>query len=161
MWYKAIVEVWADSWYVFLRWVKSYGFIFQLFLLVAICDLVDCSSRPAPLPRLLYPWGSPGKKTGVGNHAFSRGSPQTQESNLCLLCLLHWQADSLSECHLGSPFSLAISGINCSEISLRLPSWTSWTFLSLLSLPFSSSLQQIARGLWKGKRKKGIIWGYP
>ena len=33
----------------------------------------------------------------------------TQESNLCLLCLLHWQAGSLPLCHLGSPHRSKIS----------------------------------------------------
>ena len=28
----------------------------------------------------------------------------TQGSNLCLLCFLHWQADSLPLSHLGSPY---------------------------------------------------------
>ena len=41
------------------------------------------------LSRVLCPWDSPGKNTGVGCHAF------LQESNLCLLCLLHWQVGSL------------------------------------------------------------------
>ena len=33
----------------------------------------------------------------------------TQGSNPCLLCLLHWQADSLSLSHLGSPNSVSSS----------------------------------------------------
>ena len=39
--------------------------------------------------RLLCPWESPGKNTGVGCHAFLRGIFPTQESNLCLPHLLH------------------------------------------------------------------------
>ena len=35
--------------------------------------------------------------------SFSRGFVLTQESNQCLLQLLHWQADSLPPSHLGSP----------------------------------------------------------
>ena len=38
----------------------------------------------------------PGKNTGMGFHALPQGIFLTQESNLCLLCLLHWQAGSLS-----------------------------------------------------------------
>ena len=32
----------------------------------------------------------------------------TQGSNPCVLCLLHWQADSLSLCHLGSPLCMYV-----------------------------------------------------
>ena len=38
---------------------------------------------------------SPGKNTGVGCHAFLQGMFPTQGSNPRLLCLLHWQANSL------------------------------------------------------------------
>ena len=45
--------------------------------------------------RLLCPWDSPGKNTGVNSHALLQGIFPTQGSNPCLLCLLHWQAGSL------------------------------------------------------------------
>ena len=45
--------------------------------------------------RLLCPWDSPGKNSGVGCHALLQGIFLTQESNLRLLCLLHWQEGSL------------------------------------------------------------------
>ena len=45
--------------------------------------------------RLLCPWNSPGKNTGVGYHFLLQRIFPTQRSNLRLLCLLHWQADSL------------------------------------------------------------------
>ena len=45
--------------------------------------------------QVLCPWGSPGKNTGVGCHALLQGIFLTQESNLCLLCFLHWQVGSL------------------------------------------------------------------
>jgi len=35
--------------------------------------------------------------------SFSRGFVLTQESNQCVLQLLHWQADSLPLSHLGGP----------------------------------------------------------
>ena len=60
------------------------------------------SFQPA---RLLCPWGFIGKNTGVGCHFLLQGIFLTQRSNLRLLCLLHWQACSLSLHHLG-----AISG---------------------------------------------------
>ena len=53
-------------------------------------------SRPFVLypTRLLCPWGSPGKNTGVSCHALLQGIFPTQGSNQHLLCFLHWQADS-------------------------------------------------------------------
>ena len=41
--------------------------------------------------RLLCPWDSPGKNTGVGCHALLQGIFLTQRSNSCLL---HWQVSS-------------------------------------------------------------------
>ena len=45
--------------------------------------------------RLLCPWDSLGKNTGVGCHALLQGIFPIQRSNLHLLYLLHWQEDSL------------------------------------------------------------------
>ena len=53
--------------------------------------------------RLLCPWNFPGKNTRVGCHFLLQGIFLTQGLNLYLLCLLHWQADSLPLRHLGSP----------------------------------------------------------
>ena len=75
-----------------------------------VCELT-CSvtsdslqSRGLQPARLLRPWDSPGKNTGVGCRSSSRIFP-TQGLNLGLLHFLHWWADSLSLNHLGSPFS--------------------------------------------------------
>ena len=51
---------------------------------------------------LLCSWDYPSKKTGVGCHVHLQGFFPTQDSNLHLLCLLHWEADSLPLSHLGS-----------------------------------------------------------
>ena len=51
--------------------------------------------------RLLCPWGSPGKNTGVGCHALFQRIFLTQGSNLCLLHPLHWQTGSLPLAPLG------------------------------------------------------------
>ena len=57
--------------------------------------------RPWTEPaRLLCPWNSPDKNTGVGCHFFLQGIFPTQGSNPRLL---HWQVDSLSLSQLGSP----------------------------------------------------------
>ena len=50
--------------------------------------------------RLFCSWNFPGKNTGVSCHFLFEGIFLTQGSNLCLL---HWQADSSSLSHPGSP----------------------------------------------------------
>ena len=57
-----------------------------------LCHPTDCKST-----RLLCPWDSPGKNTGVGCHALLQGIFLTQGSNPCLLVfyvggqvLSHW-----------------------------------------------------------------------
>ena len=42
------------------------------------------------LARLLCPWDSPDKNTGVGCHALLLGIFPTQELYWSLLCLTHW-----------------------------------------------------------------------
>ena len=57
--------------------------------------------------QLLCPWDFPGKNAGVGYHFLLQGIFPTQRLNSCLL---HWQMDSLSLNHKGSPsFSLLIN----------------------------------------------------
>ena len=51
--------------------------------------------------RLLFPWNFPGKNTGAGCYFLFQGIFLTQGSNLCLLHLLQWQADSLPLVLLG------------------------------------------------------------
>ena len=58
---------------------------------------VECS--PA---RLLCPWDSPGKNTGVGCHALLQGVFPTQGSNPSALCLLYQHVASLPLEYLGS-----------------------------------------------------------
>ena len=47
------------------------------------CSIVSDSLQPCGLQpnRLLYPWNSPGKNTGVGSHSLLQGIFLTQESN--------------------------------------------------------------------------------
>ena len=52
----------------------------------------------APLPMEF-----PRQEYWNGFHFLLQGIFLTQESNPCLLCLLHWQMDSLPLSHLGSP----------------------------------------------------------
>ena len=73
--------------------------------------------------RLLYPWDSPGKNTGVGCHVLLQGIFPTQGLKLCLLCLLHGQA---AECWRINAFELW-----CWRRLLRVP-WTERSNQSIL-----------------------------
>ena len=53
--------------------------------------------------RLPSPWDSPGKNPGAGRHFLLQVIFLTQGSNLRVLCLLNWQADSLSLMPPGKP----------------------------------------------------------
>ena len=53
--------------------------------------------------RLLCPWNFPGKNTGLGCHFLPQGIFPIQGSNPSLLCLLHWQVDSLLLAPPGKP----------------------------------------------------------
>ena len=87
-----------------------------------IPDDTGMSLRPRGL-QPTSPWDFPGKNTGVGSHFLFL----TQGSNWNLLHLLHWQAESLPPCHLGSPlwfgtaqFKLMFAEINFSMVSCAL-----------------------------------------
>ena len=67
-----------------------------------LCDFMDYD-----LPvKLFFPWNFPGKNIGVGCHFLFQGVFSNEGLNLHLLCLLHWQADSLPLHRLGSPHAL-------------------------------------------------------
>ena len=67
-----------------------------------------CSLRPHGLQptRLLCPWNSPGKNTGVGCHAHLHGIFPTQGSNPHLWRLLHRQVGSLPLMPPGKPLNV-------------------------------------------------------
>ena len=83
--------------------------------------VVSSSARPhGQLPtRLLCPWDSPGKNTGVGCHALLQGIFLTQGSNAGCL---HWQADCLPLSHQASPPGLVgvISEVKVAQSCLTL-----------------------------------------
>ena len=76
--------------------------------------------------RILYPFKSPGKNTWVDFHALLQGIFLTQGSNLCLLCLLHWQMGSSPLVPLGKPFTP--------------PSWVFFSFYSWFSDCISAAI---------------------
>ena len=69
--------------------------LLQLYL--TLCNPMDCSSQSSSVHG-----DSPGKNTGVASHFLLQDIFLTQGSNLCLLCLLHWQVGSLPLVPLGS-----------------------------------------------------------
>ena len=71
------------------------------------------SLRPYELypTRLPCPWDSAGKDTGVGCHALLLEIFLTWGLNLHLLCLLHWQVDSLPLTPPGSPLDFVLVSI--------------------------------------------------
>ena len=95
-------------------------FLFGVYCLVRAKSPQSCSLQPYRLqpPRLLHPWDSPGKNTGVGCHTLLQGIFLTQELNPHLLCLLPWQAGSLPVDHLGSP-------IHCLHVFILIPGFKS------------------------------------
>ena len=86
-----------------------------------LCSPMNC--KPA---RLLCPLDFPGKNIGVCCHFLLQGIFPTQGTNLCLL---HWQANSLSLSHLGSYV--------CYVLSHSVMSSSLWPH-GLYSLPGSS-----------------------
>ena len=71
----------------------------SLFSHSVVSDSLGTPMDSSP-PRLLCPWDSPGKNTGVGWHSLPQGILLTQGSNPCFL---HWQVEPLPLSHQGSP----------------------------------------------------------
>ena len=92
---------------------KSKWFWEKLKTIILICAcgcakslrwcLTLCEPHGLYPARLLCPWDSPDKSTGVGCHALLQGIFPTQGSNLCLYisCIGRWVL--YRECCLGSP----------------------------------------------------------
>ena len=107
------------------------------------------------------------ENTGVGCHFLLQGTFLTQESNPCVLHLLHWQADSLPLCHLGSPtWRLSNRNMDCKEIQPFHPKGDqSWVFTGrtdveaetpILWLPdVKSWLICLMLGKTEGRRRRG------
>ena len=88
---KLIIPLWVGlhSFSLFLVSILKalYSHPFAYMCACWVTSVMSNSVRPHGLQiaRLLCPWDSPGKKTGVGCHALLQGIFLTQESNLCLL----------------------------------------------------------------------------
>ena len=70
---------------------------------LTLCDPVNCST-----PGSSVHGDSPDKNTKVGFHTLLQGIFPTEGSNPCLLCLLHWQANSLALAPPGKPLSIGL-----------------------------------------------------
>ena len=68
--------------------------------------------------RLLCPQDFPGRNTEVGCHSLLQGL------NLCLLCLLHWHADSLPLSHLECSPACSVQFSSLSHVRLLATPWT-------------------------------------
>ena len=86
--------------------------------------------------RLLCPWDSPGKKTGVGCRVLLQGIFPTQGLKLHLLYLLHWQVSSLPLVQAGKPRHACVwlckeslRGIQFKEIEPYFYNWASCTLI--------------------------------
>ena len=113
---------WSGMWLSFWSFLSppfAWGSLYFKFLLFS-CPVVSNSLQPhrlqhfrlpcpSPTPGVcpsscpLHPWCHPAisssdacKNTGVGCHALFQGIFLTRGSNLCLLWVLHWQADSIT-----------------------------------------------------------------
>ena len=78
----------------------------QICICMLSCVQFFCDPHGLQPTRLLCPWTTAGKNTGVGYYALPREIFLTQGSNLYSLCLMHWQGDSLPLSHLGSHIHL-------------------------------------------------------
>ena len=90
--------------------------------------------------RLLCPWESPGKNTGMGCHFLLQEIFLTQRSNPHLLRLLHWQEGSL-------PLVLPVPrpGIEPWPPALAAQNLSPWT---TREVPFSGESSEFQRDLW-------------
>ena len=76
--------------------------------------------------RLHCPWDSPGRITGMGCHALLQGIFPTQGLNSCLLCLLHWQADSLPLEPVDSEISQTQKGGGKGKLERTARTWSAF-----------------------------------
>ena len=72
-----------------------------------LCNPMDCSPPDSSVHGIFQ-----AIILELGAISYSRGFFPTQKLNLCCLQLLHWQADPVPLCHLGSPKAYELQGIS-------------------------------------------------
>ena len=78
--------------YFFMQRILSAQLLSGVWIFATLCKKIIVHQAPLSV--------GPSKNTGVGCHFLLQGIFPTQGSNLCLLCLLNWQVDSLPMSHL-------------------------------------------------------------
>ena len=101
-----------------LKLLYRMSFILD-FLIYMLCNLLSYTVMSDSLqPHGLWPsrflclWNFLGKSIGVSCHFLLQGIFPTQGLNLCPLCLLHWQADSLHRATWEALFDIYIYIVN-------------------------------------------------
>ena len=102
---RLLGEIWISSYLQMMPPLmeESEAELKNLLMRVKICTCVFSVMSESATPHglqpanLLCPWSFPDKNAEVGSHFFLQGIFPTQGLNPCLL---HWQANSLSLCHL-------------------------------------------------------------
>ena len=91
-------------------------------LCVCVCSVISDSLWSPGLyhSRFLCPWDFPGKNTGADYRFLLQGNFLTQGLKLHLLCLQHWQADSLPLAGLQKPLFYVFINLNITLVILTL-----------------------------------------
>ena len=99
-------------------WTKNFNKVTGF---IHMCVCVSMVSHPVvfdslwphgcSLPGPSVQWNIPGNNIGTGCHFLLQGMFTTQGSNTCLLCLLHWQMNSLPLHHLGTPLFICTNDV--------------------------------------------------
>ena len=93
--------------------------------------------------RLLCPWNSPGKNTGVGSHSLLQGIFLTQGLNLSLL---HCRQILYHLSHQGSPFWQDIKTITAERKIFSTKGLVKWNIpMTKMNLTFTPSIEIHAR----------------
>ena len=102
--FRILTNHWGtDSGVAKRKWPLDKILVWTLNSDMHVCSVVSISLRPYQLqPVRLCLWDSPGKNIRVDCHFLFQKIFLTYRLNLNLLCLLYWQADSLSLSPLGN-----------------------------------------------------------
>ena len=143
-----------------VRQVTSFVFCVRVQLCLTLCNPMDCTP---PGSSLSMEFSRQEHWSWVAISYFQRIF-LTQESNSHILYLLHWQADSLPLCHLGSTMSFGllefkkikiVSFHSCSWQKKHQNCWTlaTWTFLPYKYIPHLCYLSTNSFGevLWRNE----------
>ena len=119
------------------------------------CSVVSDSVWPYVPSRLLCPWDSACKNTGVGCHASLKKICPTQGLNPWLLCLLHWQAGSLPLVPPGKPEKLHTH--THTSLFMQHVYWVAINpEYSLEGLMLKLKLQQFGHQMWRADSVKKL-----